>query len=122
MNETIKEWLAKSDGDFHTASREADAIESPNYDAVCFHAQQCVEKLMKAVLINAASFRREPTTCRNSINSCKPSAPTGRGQLKNCASSPELRWIFVISAKWPMWMKPVNRSPFAVVSAKNCWC
>ena len=51
MNETIKEWLAKADGDFHTASREADAIELPNYDAVCFHAQQCVEKLMKAVLI-----------------------------------------------------------------------
>jgi len=26
--------------------------ENPNYDAVCFHAQQCVEKLMKAVLIS----------------------------------------------------------------------
>jgi HEPN domain-containing protein len=51
MNETLKEWLAKAEGDYHTASREAQATESPNYDAVCFHAQQCVEKLMKAWLI-----------------------------------------------------------------------
>jgi HEPN domain-containing protein len=26
--------------------------ERPNYDAVCFHAQQCVEKVMKAFLIH----------------------------------------------------------------------
>jgi HEPN domain-containing protein len=25
--------------------------ESPNFDAVCFHSQQCIEKLMKALLI-----------------------------------------------------------------------
>ena len=54
MNETIKEWLAKAEGDYRTASREAQAVESPNYDAVCFHAQQCVEKLMKALLIQNA--------------------------------------------------------------------
>ena len=51
MNETIKEWLAKAEGDYRTASREAQATEDPNYDAVCFHAQQCVEKLMKVLLI-----------------------------------------------------------------------
>jgi HEPN domain-containing protein len=51
MNETIKEWLSKAEGDYRTASREAQATEAPNYDAVCFHAQQCVEKLMKALLI-----------------------------------------------------------------------
>jgi HEPN domain-containing protein len=26
------------------------ARKDPNYDAVCFHAQQCVEKLLKAAL------------------------------------------------------------------------
>ena len=51
MNETIKEWLAKAEGDFHTASRELQVTELPNFDAVCFHAQQAVEKLMKALLI-----------------------------------------------------------------------
>ena len=40
----------KSRGDFLTAGRELRARKSPNYDAVCFHAQQCAEKYLKAVL------------------------------------------------------------------------
>lgn len=51
MNDVIREWLAKADGDFRTAQRELAAAEAPNLDAVCFHAQQCIEKLMKAQLI-----------------------------------------------------------------------
>jgi HEPN domain-containing protein len=52
MNDVIKEWIAKADGDYRTAQREVVAEESPNFDAVCFHAQQCIEKLMKAMLIS----------------------------------------------------------------------
>ena len=48
MNEVVREWVAKAEGDFATASRELAATESPNYDAVCFHAQQCAEKYFKA--------------------------------------------------------------------------
>lgn len=51
MSETIEEWLAKAQGDFNIAQRELRARVSPNYDGVCFHCQQCVEKLMKALLI-----------------------------------------------------------------------
>ena len=51
MNEVLKEWIAKAEGDFLTASRELAAVDRPNYDAVCFHAQQCVEKYLKALLI-----------------------------------------------------------------------
>lgn len=52
MNGTVKEWVAKAETDYCTATREANVAESPNFDAVCFHAQQCVEKLMKALLIH----------------------------------------------------------------------
>jgi HEPN domain-containing protein len=52
MNETVSEWVAKAEGDFATARRELEADQAPNYDAVCFHAQQCVEKLMKGLLIH----------------------------------------------------------------------
>lgn len=52
MNETVKEWIVKADADFPTAGREMAVVDSPNYDAVCFHAQQCVEKLMKGLLIH----------------------------------------------------------------------
>jgi len=52
MNGTVNEWVSKAEGDYATAARELRATESPNYDAACFHAEQCVEKLMKALLIH----------------------------------------------------------------------
>lgn len=52
MNETVREWIDKAEGDFVTAGRELHAEESPNFDAACFHSQQCVEKLMKGLLIH----------------------------------------------------------------------
>jgi HEPN domain-containing protein len=51
MNDVIREWIAKAEGDFATALREMAASENPNFDAVCFHAEQCVEKYLKALLI-----------------------------------------------------------------------
>lgn len=52
MNDTVKEWIAKAAMDCGTAGRELQASQEPNFDAVCFHAQQCVEKLMKGLLIH----------------------------------------------------------------------
>jgi len=51
MKPEIVEWVAKADADLDTAKREAAVVESPNYDAVCFHAQQSAEKYIKAVLV-----------------------------------------------------------------------
>jgi HEPN domain-containing protein len=44
--------MDKAEGDFRTARREFQASNEPNYDAACFHAQQSIEKLIKAVLIH----------------------------------------------------------------------
>ena len=46
-------WVAKAEGDFRTAKREIAALDLPNFDAVCFHAQQCAEKYLKARLVEA---------------------------------------------------------------------
>lgn len=40
MNPLTLEWVEKAEGDLLTARREYRARRSPNYDAVCFHAQQ----------------------------------------------------------------------------------
>jgi HEPN domain-containing protein len=53
MKHETYEWIAKAEGDLHTAVRELDADEWPNFDAACFHAQQCAEKYLKARLIEA---------------------------------------------------------------------
>jgi HEPN domain-containing protein len=50
MQPATAEWVAKAEGDFTTALREYRARKSPNYDAACFHAQQCAEKYLKALL------------------------------------------------------------------------
>lgn len=47
----IAGWLAKAAGDLDTAAREIQATTRPNFDAVCFHAQQAAEKVMQAVLV-----------------------------------------------------------------------
>jgi hypothetical protein len=50
LNAPIREWVEKAEGDYVTALRERRARKNPNHDAVCFHAQQCVEKYLKGVL------------------------------------------------------------------------
>ena len=47
MNPITEEWVQKAEGDFATMQREFAVTGRPNYDAVCFHAQQCVEKYLK---------------------------------------------------------------------------
>jgi HEPN domain-containing protein len=50
MRPLTTEWIHKAEGDLATTHRELRARSSPNYDAACFHAQQCVEKYLKALL------------------------------------------------------------------------
>ena len=53
MSGKVSEWVEKAQGDYETASREMQVGSRPNYDAVCFHCQQCVEKLLKGALRQA---------------------------------------------------------------------
>jgi len=46
----IQRWLIKADHDLRTAKLVL-AAEPPMTDTVCFHAQQCVEKCLKAYLV-----------------------------------------------------------------------
>jgi HEPN domain-containing protein len=47
------EWIEKAEGDWVSAQREYRARKQPNYNAACFHAQQCAEKYLKARLEEA---------------------------------------------------------------------
>jgi len=50
MQPLTAEWVTKAEADLATAQRELRARRAPNYDAACFHAQQCAEKYLKALL------------------------------------------------------------------------
>jgi HEPN domain-containing protein len=59
MKPGTREWVDKAEADFLSAGREYRARKRPNYDAACFFAQQCVEKYLKARLVEASlSFPR----------------------------------------------------------------
>lgn len=49
MKKITEEWIAKAEKDYLVAMRELSS-EPLVPEAVCFHAQQCIEKYMKAVL------------------------------------------------------------------------
>ena len=53
MKPITLEWIEKAEGDWTSAQREYRARQRPNYDAACFHAQQCAEKYLKARLEEA---------------------------------------------------------------------
>jgi len=50
MKPLTAEWVQKAEDDFIVAQKMLRARKHPVYDAVCFHAQQCAEKYLKAYL------------------------------------------------------------------------
>ncbi len=87
MKGTTKEWTEKAEADFTTANRELKAPESPNFDAVCFHAQQCIEKLMKALLIHLGTIPPRTHDLTELDRLLSPVSPTWSWQVK------ELRFL-----------------------------
>ena len=47
----IREWVRKAENDLRTAVHTLEMEDDCPTDTVCFHAQQCVEKYLKAFLI-----------------------------------------------------------------------
>jgi HEPN domain-containing protein len=60
----IREWLLKADHDLETAVHTLTLGEACPTDTVCFHAQQCVEKHIKALL----TFRSTPFSKTHDIH------------------------------------------------------
>src|SRR5437667_10662757 len=53
MKPLTRQWVKKAEADFQSVRRELRARKQPNLDGACFHAQQCIEKYLKARLQEA---------------------------------------------------------------------
>ena len=54
---SVRQWVAKAEGDFNAAAHLLDTGDEEFNDAVCFHAQQCAEKYLKVLLqLNGIDF------------------------------------------------------------------
>lgn len=57
--DVARQWVAKAESDLKTAAHVLKLKTDCPTDAVCFHAQQCVEKYLKALLVlNGIEFSR----------------------------------------------------------------
>ena len=79
----IREWLAKADRDLLAAAHMLTLKDECPTDVVCFHAQQCVEKYVKALLVFLATPFPKTHNIRELRRYCRPgSAPSWRGRFK----------------------------------------
>ena len=97
MNPETPKWLSKAEGDFHTARRELRARREPNYDAACFHAQQGVEKYLKAVLIEAGLAFSKTHDLLLLLDLCLPVVPL----LDTFRSSLAILKNFAVHIRYP---------------------
>lgn len=53
MKPLTREWVKKAENDFKVALQIMRRRKDPIPDAICFHSQQCIEKYLKARLVEA---------------------------------------------------------------------
>jgi HEPN domain-containing protein len=91
------EWVAKAEGDFATMERESRVTDRPNFEGICFHAQQCAEKYLKARLCEAGlAFGKvhDLVALLESVLKVEPSWETHRENLAYLSG-------FAVSGRYP---------------------
>jgi len=51
-NGTVRQWIEKAEHDIINAAHTLTIRKNCPFDTVCFHAQQCAEKYLKALLVS----------------------------------------------------------------------
>jgi HEPN domain-containing protein len=97
MKSLTREWVQKAEGDFQTAQREVRARKSPNYDAACFRAQQCVEKYFKAHLQEAGTAFPHTHDLVVLLNLALPTEPLWTGMMQSAVLLTE----FAVKVRYP---------------------
>ncbi|HVM49124.1 MAG TPA: HEPN domain-containing protein [Candidatus Acidoferrum sp.] len=75
MKPTTREWVKKAENDFKVATQIIGRRRDVVADAACFHAQQCVEKYLKARLLEAGIAFPRTHDLRQLLNACLQAEP-----------------------------------------------
>lgn len=76
MNSPINEWIEKAEEDCRVALTLRRLRRNPAHNAVCFHAQQCVEKYLKAILEKHGGVIRKIHALPVLLDQCIEAHPT----------------------------------------------
>ncbi len=96
--EVAREWISKAENDLKTAAHVLKLGEHSPTDSVCFHAQQCVEKYVKAVLVLAGTDFPKTHDLERLIAMCPKSL---RPSLS--AAEQALLTEYATGARYPGW-------------------
>jgi HEPN domain-containing protein len=90
MKASTREWIAKAEEDFAVANTLARPRKLPLWSPLCFHAQQCVEKYLKARLNEASVQFLKTHDLEQLLNQVLPIEPLWaafRPALKNLSAA-----------------------------------
>ena len=74
MNPLTCEWIRKAEGDY-AMMHQSHGPSNPIYDGICFHAQQCIEKYLKAWLQEASIHFTKTHDLKELLNLIVPTIP-----------------------------------------------
>ncbi|MEP7338121.1 MAG: HEPN domain-containing protein [Acidobacteriota bacterium] len=97
MKPDTQEWIDKAEGDFTSALVLYRARKTPNYDAACFHTQQCAEKYLKARLEEAGLAIPRTHNLYALLMLVSPLEPTWR----NLAADLNVLTSFAVAYRYP---------------------
>lgn len=80
MNSSVNEWIEKAEEDYRVALTLRRLRRHPTHNAVCFHAQPCVEKYLKAILEKHGAVIRTPSI------RCRPGGTSSGCACSTCRS------------------------------------
>jgi HEPN domain-containing protein len=75
MKASTREWIAKAEEDFAAATTLARPRKKTSLGTVCFHAEQCVEKYLKARLNEASIALQRTHDLEHLLNAVLPVEP-----------------------------------------------
>lgn len=96
MKSITGEWVSKAEEDYRVARRERGAKPAA-HDAVCFHAQQCVEKYLKALLQEYNLPFSRTHDLEALLNLCLPVAP----DLERHREDTQWLTVFAVEVRYP---------------------
>ena len=96
MGEAVRQWRAKALSDWTTVEILMDSDRCPA-DAVCFHCQQFVEKLLKALLTRHRIDAPKTHDVRRLIQLAEPFAP----KLSRFADASDALTIHGVETRYP---------------------
>lgn len=114
MKQTTSEWIKKAEKDYLVIKNEISS-KNPVYDAICFHAQQCIEKYLKA-LINEQGITIPKIHDLNVLfNICKPFA----SELEEYKEEISDLSTFAIAFRYPGENASKNEANFSINAMKK---